>query len=88
MPPNIIDETSSGDTLATEGRSVTLNCDATGTPRYGRLIILVDICEFLFFLPDQQLHGNERMEKKSVYVNIILQRMISVMKLMNILGIA
>jgi len=33
VPPNIIDETSSGDTLATEGRSVTLNCDATGTPR-------------------------------------------------------
>ena len=33
VPPNIIDETSSGDTLATEGRSVTLNCDATGTPK-------------------------------------------------------
>ena len=88
MPPNIIDETSSGDTLATEGRSVTLNCDATGTPRYRKLIILVDIFEFLFFLPDQPLHGNVRMEKRSVYVNIILQRMISVMKLMNILGIA
>merc|ERR550532_3761909 len=33
VPPNIRDETSSGDTLATEGRSVTLNCDATGTPK-------------------------------------------------------
>ena len=33
VPPNIVDETSSGDTLATEGRSVTLNCDATGTPK-------------------------------------------------------
>ena len=33
VPPNIVDETSSGDTLATEGRAVTLHCDATGTPR-------------------------------------------------------
>ena len=33
MPPNIIDESSSSDTLATEGRAVTLNCDATGTPK-------------------------------------------------------
>jgi len=33
VPPNIIDESSSSDTLATEGRAVTLNCDATGTPK-------------------------------------------------------
>ena len=33
VPPNIIDESSSSETLATEGRAVTLNCDATGTPK-------------------------------------------------------
>ena len=33
VPPNILDESSSSDTLATEGRAVTLNCDATGTPK-------------------------------------------------------
>ena len=33
VPPNILDDTSSADTLATEGSSVSLSCDAVGTPR-------------------------------------------------------
>ena len=32
VPPNIIDESSSSDTLATEGMRVTLSCQAEGNP--------------------------------------------------------
>ena len=32
VPPNIIDESSSSDTLATEGMRVTLRCHAEGNP--------------------------------------------------------
>ena len=32
VPPNIVDEASSADTLATEGMRVTLSCHAEGNP--------------------------------------------------------